>query len=176
LLVAGFTCAGIAGAKAESETKPAPDVEAKITAAVKAEYPGATIKKVKGETEDGISFYEAKFTSNGKKLEADVMADGTILETEERADIETFPSAAAQAIKAGSDGGKIHHAEISHKFADAKKDAISGSVKVTKLSTPVVTYEAELKKEGKKAEISVGADGTVLESPKWKASEDKEKD
>lgn len=162
---------------AQPNSKPGSELKTKLTQAIKTAYPDAVIKGMGSETEDGVSFYEVKFTSKGKKIEADVTADGTLLETEEAADIGTFPEPAAKAIKAAATGAKIGGTEINRKFAKAEKDATSGAVKVTKLAEPIVAYKADLKKGGMKGEIGVSADGTVLESPNWAKSESKkEKD
>ncbi|HZL41856.1 MAG TPA: hypothetical protein VFD66_01090 [Verrucomicrobiae bacterium] len=64
--------------------------------------------------------------------------------------------------------------EISRKYAKAEKDKTSGAVTVTKLSQPVVAYEAALSKDKMTGEISVSANGTVLESPNWKSKAEKD--
>ena len=94
------------------------------------------------------------------------------------ADITTFPKAAAKALKKATKGMKIIDTEIAKTFAKAAKDDPTGT-RAVKLAEPIIAYEADVEKDGKKGEFSVSADGTILESPKWantgeKKSEEKE--
>src|SRR5208282_4581421 len=117
-LVGGVLPYALAESDKEGESgKPSPAAEATITQAIKAAYPDAVIKKMGKESEGGISFYEVKLTVNGNKVDADVTSDGTIIETEAAADINTFPAAAAAAIKKAAKGMEISHGELTTTFA-----------------------------------------------------------
>jgi len=48
------------------------------------------------------------------------------------------------------------------------------SAEVVKLAEPIIAYEADVEKDGKKGEFSISAEGSILESPKWAKSGEKE--
>ncbi len=170
--VLAFSCAFVA----VSADKPDAATTTRITQAITTVHPGAKITNVGKETEDGIEFYEVAFDFNGKSLEGDVTAEGVLLNTEETAELRTFPAAAATALKKLTKGLKVKTTEISRKYARAEKDKSTGAVKVTKFPLPIVAYEAEVTKGGRSGEFAVSADGTVIERPKWAKGEEKEKE
>src|SRR6267378_3398263 len=98
---------GLAHSLAQENAKPSPEIEAKVTAAVKAAFPEVAVQGIKAETENGMNLYEVKFTSEGKKMDGDVTADGTLLETEEAAELASFPKPAQKALKKASKGMKV---------------------------------------------------------------------
>jgi hypothetical protein len=160
-------------AMAATKEKPGTEAEAKITAALKAAYPYLVIIDMGKETEDGLSFVSVTLTSKGNKMDADVTEDGTIVGTEEAADISAFPKPAAKALKTATKDMTVKSIEIAKTYAEADKNDKSGT-KVVKLAHPTVAYEADVEKDGQKGEYSVSADGTILESPKWVKSGSKE--
>lgn len=177
----GIVGAILPNALAESKNeKPGAEAAAKITQALKAVYPDAVIGEMGKETEDGISFYEVGLTVKGTKMDADVTSDGTIIETEQEADMQTFPKAAADAIKKAAKGMKISGGELTTTYAKAVKDDTTGdiqTIRVVKLTAPTISYEVDVKKDGREGEIAASAEGTILESPKWaKTGKDKEED
>ena len=175
LLALTLITGGLAHSLAQENAKPSPEIEAKVTTAVKAAFPEVAVQGIKAETENGMSFYEVKFTSEGKKMDGDVTADGTLLETEEAAELASFPKPAQEALKKATKATKVAAFEINRKFATTEKDS-TGGVKVTKLATPTVAYEADVEKNGKKGEVAVSADGSILESPAWAKSKGKHKE
>jgi hypothetical protein len=175
----GVASLGMAGALMQTalagpKEKPSPEVEAKLTEVIKAAYPDVAVTSMGKETEDGLSFVEVKFTTKGSKLEADVTEEGTIVGTEEAADMKDFPKSARKALKKATKGMKIRGTEIARTFAKAVKDDPTHT-KVEKLSEPIIAYEADVEKDGHKGEFAVSAEGAILESPKWaKAGEEKD--
>ncbi len=161
------------GLAAEKE-KPSADVQAKVSQAIKDAFPDAVIGNMVKEKEDGLDVIGVAFTSKGNKIDADVTPEGVLVETEESADIKTFPKSAAKALKKATKGMKASF-EIAKTFAKSEKDA-SGAMKVTKLTEPTTAYEADVEKDGKKGEFAFDADGKMLESPKWAKSGSNEKD
>jgi hypothetical protein len=149
--------------------KPAIEVQTKVSQAIKEAFPDAVIGDMAKENEDGLDVIAVGFTSKGVKIDADVTPDGILVETEQAADIKTFPQPAADALKKATLGMKASF-EIARTFAKAEKTA-SGSMKVTKLAKPVVAYEADVEKDGKKGEFAFDAEGKLLESPKWAKTE-----
>jgi hypothetical protein len=176
--LAGLGLAGVVmqNALAAPKEKPSPEIEAKLTQVIKSSYPDVVITKMGKETEDGLSFVEVAFTTKGVKMDADVMEDGTLVETEQAADIKTFPKPAAKALKKATKDMKIVVTEIATTYAKAAPGDTSGT-KAVKLAEPIIAYEADVEKDGKKGEFSISADGTILESPKWaKSGENKSED
>lgn len=177
ILVKAFVALGLAtgfsATRAAEKEKPTPEVQEKVTKAIKEAFPDAVIGEMAKEKEDGLDVIGVLFTSNGKKIDGDVTPDGILVETEEAADISTFPEPAAKALKKATKKMKASF-EIARTFAKAEKDA-SGTMKVTKLAGPTIAYEADVEKDGKKGEFAFDAEGKLLESPKWAKAGTKEK-
>ncbi len=166
----------LTGASAADKEKPSADVEAKVTQVLKATFPEVVITSMAKENEDGVDVIGVALTSKGNKMDADVTPDGTLYGTEQAGNLKTFPKPAAKALKKLTKGMKADF-EIAKTYAKGEKDA-SGAMKVVKLSEPVIAYEADVEKDGKKGEFAVDASGKLLESPKWAkaGSEGKEED
>ena len=182
--LAGLGLVGVAqpGAWAADKAKPSADVEAKVTDVLKKAYPEVVITSMAVENEDGVDVIGVTFTTKGNKMDADVTPDGILFGTEEPGDITKFPKPAAKTLKAAlakdlkdAATGMTASYEIAKSFAKGEKDA-TGTMKVVKLDAPVVAYEADVAKDGKKGEYSVSADGKILESPSWASGEKDDKD
>jgi hypothetical protein len=173
LATLGLASVVSSNALAAEKEKPAAEVQAKVTQAIKDAFPEAVISNMAKEKEDGLDVIGVAFTSKGSKIDADVTPDGILVETEESADIKTFPRPAAKALKKATKGMKPSF-EIARTFAKSEKDA-SGAMKVTKLAEPIIAYEADVEKDGKKGEFAFDADGKLLESPKWAKAGSNEK-
>jgi hypothetical protein len=178
-IIRSLAALGLAGvvssnALAAEKEKPSPEVQAKVSQAVKDAFPDAVIGDMVKEKEDGLDVIGVAFTSKGNKIDADVTPDGILVGTEEAADIKLFPKPAAKALKKATKGMKASF-EIARTFATSQKDA-SGAMKVTKLDEPTVAYEADVEKDGKKGEFAFDANGKLLESPKWAKADTKEND
>lgn len=127
---------------------------AAVKTAIQALYPEAVIEEVEVERE-GLKLYEVELEQdNGQEVEVTVSSDGTIVEVETEVAMGSIPQVVAEAIAQVSEGAKIKEIE---------KEVTYAVVRLVNLDTPRITYEAELIKDGKKSEIKVAADGTVLE-------------
>lgn len=127
---------------------------AAVKAAIEKAYPGAEIEEAEVE-EEGLKLYEVELEqASGQEVEVTVAPDGTIVEVETEVAVENLPQAVAKAITQAGGGAKIK---------EAGKEVTYAVVRLVKLDTPRITYEAELIKDGKTSEIEVAEDGTVLE-------------
>jgi len=95
------------------------------------------------EIENGKTYYEAETTVNGKSRDILIDPGGTIVEVEESVTLESLPIAARAGLERVAGSGRILRIES-----------------VTRES--VVTYEAVIERHGKKSEVSVNADGSLL--------------
>jgi len=100
---------------------------------------GAKILEAEREKEHGVVVYEAEWVANGTKHEAAVLADGTLIETEEIIPVEALP-ASVRAVVA--------------KHFPAK-------AKLTVEKKMVVVYEIEARIDGKEKELIVLPTGHV---------------
>lgn len=146
-----FTAWHMAQAK---EGKPkGPALPSAAAAAVKKAFPKATITEVEVEREHGMKLYEVELTQDGKETEVEVSPDGVIVGVETQVAEKDLPNAVKKAIAKAAKGAKILKIE---------KEEVRAVVKLVELKTPRVIYEAELAKDGKKMELEISADGTIL--------------
>jgi uncharacterized membrane protein YkoI len=124
-------------------------------------YPGASIKEVQKDEADVKVFEVELALADGKKIDVTVAADGTIMETGNKIEASTLPFDASKIIPSG---GEIKEVESEVKYAVLAPVA---------LDKPETTYNLEILVDGKKVELEVAADGTVLES-KAKCHDDDE--
>jgi hypothetical protein len=171
LIVAGQAAYAKEEAKAKVEL---PDAVAKALATI---CPNAkiTVTDAEQETEEGVTVFDIEFTAGTAKMEADIAADGTILETSAVVGLNVVPEAAAKAIKAAAEGATIKQVERAEIRAEIKKGE-GGKGAIVMLQTPRVNFEAELTKGDQEGEITVAADGTVVEPLKWKKIGEKDVD
>jgi len=80
---------------------------------------------------------------NGHGKDVSMDASGTVIEVEEEVALGSIPAAARAAIEKAAAGGKI-----------AKVEKVTGEKEVA--------YEAALRKDGKRSEVRVSADGSML--------------
>lgn len=116
----------------------------KVPAAVKTafakKFPGATAEWGKENSKE----YEAEFKLNGKSMSANFLTDGSWVETEAEISAAELPVAVKSAVEK-----KYPGAVISKVF---KIDNSKGEQ----------TFEAEIKTGGKKKEVVLKADGTII--------------
>jgi len=136
------------------------EVPAAVRATILAEAEGGTINEIEMETEDGQTVYEADVIIDGREIEIEVAADGTLLgketeddegddddeddEDEEEISLDDVPAAVKVTI-----------------LKEAQDAEIEELVKETEDGQTV--YEAEFEADGKEIEIEVATDGTLLE-------------
>ena len=107
LLSLGCATAGADGAKS-----PAPACPAVVTKAIKNMFPTATVSKCKAEREHGQDQFEVVLVkADSGKAEVDVAADGTILQVEEKIQLDQVPAAVQKAFAAKYPKAKMDTAE-----------------------------------------------------------------
>jgi len=137
-----------------------------VKTAIETLYPQAVIGKAKVE-EEGLKVYEVELKQDGQEFDVTVAADGTIVGIESELAVEDIPAAVAEALAKVTNGAKI---------TEVDEDVTYAVVTLTKLNEPQVSYEAEVTIDGKKCEVEVAADGTVLEKSKCEKDDDDEDD
>jgi uncharacterized membrane protein YkoI len=133
------------------------DLPAVVQSTITANAGGGKVGKVEMETENGATTYEAKVKSDDQKMEIEVAADGTLLETETKGlELDDLPAGVRTTMTANANGGKVKKIE---------KETEKG----------VTTYEAKVEASGdKKTEIKVAADGTLIKVESKDDDDDKE--
>ena len=139
----------------KSEMKGA--LPAAVESAVKAAFPKAAIEKF-GMEEEEFKVYEVEL----KDASMNIGADGTVESIETVEDVNALPAAVAQTIKA--EGAKAVKVE---------KEVKKAELKLVKLDTPVITYEAKISKDDKESEIVISADGKILKQEAAEEEKDK---
>jgi uncharacterized membrane protein YkoI len=138
-IVALFMAIGIS-----SEKKVAlKDLPAAAQKAVQDLIKGAELKGLSQEEENGKTVYEVETIKNGKSRDAVIDATGAILELEEETTLNEIPGPSKAAIEKAAANGKVAKVEV-----------------VTKGNSK--TYEAAITKAGKKSEIKVTTDGSIV--------------
>ncbi|HEV3415629.1 MAG TPA: PepSY-like domain-containing protein [Pirellulales bacterium] len=156
VLVAAMVIGGWAMSAANgraADTIPLDKVPEKIMAAINSRFPGQELKSVEKETENGNVVFDVELTQKGRKYEADIKEDGTILEIEKETAAKDFPAACSDAIKA--------------KYPKAKIEEIMEVNKVEGKKETPIHYECVLSEPGKKSfEVVVALDGKTVEEEK----------
>ncbi len=140
-------------AAAREQGKDKPDlnkVPKQVMEALKAKFPKAEVDKWTREKEGDVFVHDFEFRQEGRKLEADIREDGTILNWERQIAVKDLPGAVLRAIE-----GKYPKAVIKEGMAvtDVKegKDLPEG-------------YEVLFQMpDGKRVEVTVAPDGKFLE-------------
>jgi uncharacterized membrane protein YkoI len=135
------------------------DVPAAVQTTITAHANGGKVHKVEMETENGATVYEAKVKSDDEKIEIEVAADGTLVESETKGlDLDDLPAAVQATINGHVNGGKVGKIE-----------------EETEKGTTV--YEAKVKTtDGKEMEIQVAPDGTFVKAETDDEDNDKDGD
>jgi hypothetical protein len=140
LLVAGVAPGQEQEKKIQRSALP-PAVEKTVTA----QSEGATVRGFAEEKENGETFYEAQLMVSGHSKDVLIAKDGTVVEVEEQALLDSLPPAIREGLQAKAGSGKITKVETL-----TKKDKL-------------VAYEAQVVSSGKKSEVQVGPDGKPLD-------------
>ncbi|MCC3160159.1 PepSY-like domain-containing protein [Hymenobacter sp. 15J16-1T3B] len=150
LLLLALTTGAAVAVQAQELT--AKQVPAAVTAAFHKAHPAA--KQVKWEKEDGN--YEAEFKQGAEELSVVMTADGKLLETETEIRVAQLPAAVR---------GKLTSAYAGYQVTEAAK--------IVTAATGATTYEAELRKPGKKMDVIFDASGGVVKTEADDAKADK---
>jgi uncharacterized membrane protein YkoI len=135
----------------DEEKVPLEKLPAKVTAAVKAAFPGAELVSAEKETEDGTTIYEVAIKDKGTAIEVSLLTEGTIIEIEKLLQEKDLPKAVNATIAAKYAGAKVKKAE-----------------EITK-----VNWEVLLEMGGKTVEVKLDGSGKVVEE-ETKSGEDKD--
>jgi hypothetical protein len=156
--------------QAETQEKEEPEAEeqkvelpAAILEVIQANVPDAEIDTIEVGEEHGIKLYDIEFKDDRGEIE--VAEDGTVIDVVTIVTMEELPEGAAQAIQKATEGMTIKRLEKSEIRAEIKLEEETGVI--VKLDTPRFVYEAELEKDGKTGEITVDAEGNIVEELKW---------
>lgn len=118
------------------------DLPEPVQKTVKEQTKTAKLRGLAKEVENGETFYEAETIVNGKTRDVLIDVKGTVVEVEEATTLASIPEPAQKAFRTAAGTGKIVKLET-----------------VTKGS--VVSYEAVIRKGGKRSEVAVSADGAL---------------
>jgi hypothetical protein len=166
----GMTPAQGKTSEQEKSEPPPKEAAAKMTEALTAEFPdaaGITFKKMTSAGTNDV--YGVQFTAKGNKMRGIVATDGTILETEEPADIKTFPDGANNAVRKAITGMGVKDlgVRLGRTYYELQKGA-TNELDIVRLPAPLLTYRADVQNnQGQPGKFSFKADGTPVEKPSW---------
>src|SRR5271165_5331852 len=135
--VIGLAICSIALCETETKVK-LKDLPDSVQNAVQEQTKNAKLKGLSKEVEKGATFYEVETSVNGKSRDVLLDTSGRVVEVEEAVAFSSLPDAVQRAF---TEAGRVVSVE-----------------QVTKGT--LVTYEAVIRKNGKKSEVSVKADGS----------------
>jgi uncharacterized membrane protein YkoI len=128
----------------EAASLSAADLPPAVGAAFEKEFPGATIGRIEKEEQKGGVVYDLEGQLDGKGVEMDVAADGTVLSREESVPYESVPEAVRGAAEKYFGGAGDY---------SASREVEQGKV----------FYEVEGKKAGRTVGLKFSEDGRLLE-------------
>jgi uncharacterized membrane protein YkoI len=137
-------------ARAEDEPKDLDKIPKAVMDALKAKFPRAKIDKWTKETENGKVVYDIEFKQDGRKAEADIAEDGTILNFEKEFDAKDLPKAVTDAVEKKYPKAKMKEVMEITEIKDKKE--VHGGFEIV--------LETADKKE---VEVTVAKDGKILE-------------
>lgn len=154
--------AASAGADEHKGKKIEPDKLPKAVAdALKAKFPTATITECHEEKDGDKVMYDVDFTVGKQKYEAEMLADGTIVEWEKEIDPKDLPKAVTDAVNKKYPNATIKEAEEVYK-PKGGKDVMEG-------------YEVDIVTADKKEiGLMVAADGKILKEEEEKNEKKKD--
>lgn len=141
-VVIGAALASGPAAAAEKKVK-MQDLPAAVQQEAKEQTKNAILVGLSQEVEKGKTYYEVETKVNGHTRDVLLDAGGAIVEVEEEMALDSVPAAARASLEKSATGGKVTKVE-----------------KVTKGSA--IKYEAAINKAGKKSEVTVAADGSLV--------------
>ncbi len=151
------------------------DLPGAVSAALDKEAPGAEIEEIEKEEKDGKVVYDVDVKIEGKEFELKIAADGTVLKKEAEEEKEE---------KEGEEGDEEDKDEAVTVALSDVPEAVQATVKTEAPNGEIgeiekeeedgkVVYDVDVKIDGKKFELKIAADGTLL---KKNADEDKDGD
>jgi hypothetical protein len=120
-----------------------------IRDAIDGRFPGATVRSVEKETDDGKVVFDVELTHRGRKYEMDILENGTVVEIEKEVAPADVPAAVRQAVKA--------------KFPQATIQEVMEVNKVQGKEEKPQHYEVTIQAPGQKTqEVIVSLDGKSI--------------
>ena len=163
--VAAAVAAGLvlAVAASQAEDKVDPDkIPKAVMDSLKAKFPKPEITKCTKEKEGGAVVYDIEFKQDGRKCEADIKEDGTMLNFEKEIALKDLPEAVTKAVEKKYPKSTLKEAMEVTEIKD-KKEVMDG-------------YEITLETADKKSvEVVVSPDGKIKEDSGEKKEEKKDK-
>lgn len=120
------------------------DLPATVRKTADAQSQGAVVKRYVKDNEDGRLEYEMEMTVDGHSKDVSIAPDGRLLEVEEQVEFDRLPAAVQHGLKTGAKKGTI-----------VKIESIAKQGRI-------VAYEAQVRSNGRRAEIQVGPEGQTL--------------
>ena len=121
------------------------DVPENVRHTVDARFPGASLHSVEKEREHGTTVYDFELAQNGRKYEADVAENGTLLEVEKEIAPSDVPAAVTHAAQSKYAGATVQEV--------MEVDVVKGTEERPD------HYEVVVVVGGKKHEVDVSLDG-----------------
>jgi uncharacterized membrane protein YkoI len=119
-VAAGFVMAAMVS-QVDAEKVPVDKVPKKVMAAVKDRFPGAKIRSVEKEIEDGKVVYDVEVTQEGRKYEMDIAEDGTVIDIEKEVAAKDLSEAVRAAVEAKYPKAKLKEIMEVNKVKDDKE-------------------------------------------------------
>jgi len=107
LIVALVLVAGAGWGTAASVGRTPTGVPVLVAKAIDAAFPGAVIKGVEAELEEGVELCVVLLQQGGRAIEVEVARDGSIAEVESVLALAEVPDGVAEAIRTRTQGGEI---------------------------------------------------------------------
>jgi preprotein translocase subunit SecD len=142
-----------AGSHAPAQEKDKPDLDKlpqKVKDTLKAKFPKAEIHKLTKEKEGDTVIYDLEFKQEGRKFEADIKEDGTIVNWEKEIAAKDLPEAVTKAVE--------------KKYPKAKLKEVMEITAVKDNKDMLEGYEVVLDTaDNKEVELTLAPDGKILE-------------
>jgi len=134
------------------------DLPEAVRKTVQEQSKGATIRGLAKEVEDGKTFYEAELTVNGHNKDVLIDPAGAVVEIEEQVTVSSLPAEVKATIQKAAGKGKITAVES-----------------VTK-NNALEAYEAHVSTAGRKSEIKVAPNGTLIAAEKEQSGKEEKEE
>jgi len=164
------------------ETKVTIDqVPAAVAATLQQAAGNGTIDEIEMKDKKGVVTYSADITIDGKKWEAKVAADGKLIKMEEQKPGEEGKEEGkgkeSDEKNEGkeADGVKVTFADLPPAVAATLQQAVgNGTIDEIEIENEkgVVTYSADVTIDGKKLDVKIAADGTLIKTEEDKPGEE----
>jgi hypothetical protein len=157
-LLAGFLWATPAAPGQDKKDKDSVELPKVVMAALKAKFPKANIDKVTKEKEGNDVVYDIEFKIEGRKFEADIKEDGTLINYEKEIAAKDLPAAVKKAVDT--------------RYPKAKLKDVMEMTDVKGTTETLHGYEITLTTaDNQSVEVTVAPDGKVLEDSGAKKKE-----